>query len=205
MDLTTGWDFNLAEHRRQAEEYVDNERPFVLIGSPPCVAFSQLQTFVKESERKANQLAEGIRHMEFVAKLYQKQIEGGRVLIHENPAHAKSWALPCIRKMLRQMDVDVVEADQCMFGLTTWGTSKAQLVMAKKPTIFMTNSRSIGQELRCKCDGSHPHQPLVDGRAKDAARSPPALCRAICRGIMKEKKQRQTGLIVVMEIGNGVH
>ena len=43
MDLTTGWDFNIAEHRRIAEEYVDTERPLVLIGSPPCVAFSQLQ------------------------------------------------------------------------------------------------------------------------------------------------------------------
>ncbi|MDA8582882.1 hypothetical protein N9L68_01590 [bacterium] len=57
MDLTTGWDFNIAEHRRQAEEYVDRVKPLVLIGSPPCVAFSQLQTFVKEGGRKAQQLA----------------------------------------------------------------------------------------------------------------------------------------------------
>ena len=85
MDLTTGWDFNLAEHRRQAEEYVDREKPFVLIGSPPCVAFSQLQTFVKDSERKANQLAEGIRHMEFVVKLYRKQVEGGECSYTKTP------------------------------------------------------------------------------------------------------------------------
>ena len=65
MDLTTGWDFNIPEHRRQAEEYVDKEKPLVLIGSPPCVAFSQLQTLIPDSPRKAHQLAEGIRHMEF--------------------------------------------------------------------------------------------------------------------------------------------
>ena len=35
MDLTTGWDFNIPEHRRKAEEYVDQEKPLVLIGSPP--------------------------------------------------------------------------------------------------------------------------------------------------------------------------
>ena len=70
---------------------------------------------------------------------------------------------------MKEIGVDVVEADQCMFGLKTWGPSKAQLVLAKKPTRFMTNSRSIGHELRRKCDGSHPHQQLVDGRAKDAA------------------------------------
>ena len=69
----------------------------------------------------------------------------------------------------------------------------------------MTNSRAIGAELRRKCEKSHYHHSLVDGRAKEAARYPPALCRAICRGIMVEKKQMQTGLRVVMEIGNGVH
>lgn len=77
--------------------------------------------------------------------------------IHENPAHAKSWALRCIKNMLRILDVDVVESDQCMYGLKTWGTSKAQLVLAKKPTRLMTNSESIGQELKRKCDGSHAH------------------------------------------------
>ena len=205
MDLTTGWDFNIAEHRRSAEEYVDKERPLVLIGSPPCVAFSQLQTLIPDSDRKAEQLAEGTRHMEFMTRLYKKQVEGGRVFIHENPAHAKSWALPCIRKMMRQLGVDVVETDQCMFGLKTWGSTRSQLMLAKKPTRFMTNSRSIGTELRRKCDGSHVHQPLIDGRAKDAARYPPALCRAICRGIMKEKMQRQTGLRAVMEVGEGYH
>ena len=69
-----------------------------------------------------------------------------------------------------------------------------QLVLAKKPTKFMTNSRSIGRALSRKCNGDHIHQPLVDGRAKDAARYPPALRKAICRGVAKEKMQRQLGI-----------
>ena len=121
MDLTTGWDFKKESDRQRAGEYVDKEEPLVLIGSPPCVAFSQLQSLSPESENKAKQLAEGIRHMEFVAKLYKKQVDVGRFFIHENPAHAKSWALPCIKRIMRQMGVEVVEADQCMFGLKTWG------------------------------------------------------------------------------------
>ena len=121
MDLTTGWDFNKVEDRREAEEYIDREQPLVLIGSPPCVAFSQLQSLIPDSDRKAKQLADGIKHMQFVARLYEKQIQAGRLFIHENPAHAKSWALPCIQKMLRKNGVEVVEADQCMFGLRTWG------------------------------------------------------------------------------------
>ena len=101
MDLTTGWDFNLESHRRQAAAYVDEQKPLVLIGSPPCVAFSQPQALIPDSQRKARQLAEGIRHMEFVAKLYKKQIDAGRVFLHEQPAHARSWALPCIRRIMR--------------------------------------------------------------------------------------------------------
>ena len=62
MDLTTGWDFNLASHRAKAEAYVDREKPLVLIGSPPCVAFSQLQSLIPDSDRKAKQLEEGTRH-----------------------------------------------------------------------------------------------------------------------------------------------
>ena len=205
LDLTTGLHFTRDEDCRRAEEYVDREQPSVLIGSPPCVAFSQLQSLNPDSDNKARQLADGIKHMQFVARLYKKQVQAGRLFVHESPAHAKSCSLPCIRKMLRETGVEVVEADQCMFGLKTWGAQKSQLVPAKKPTKFMTNSRVIGHEFNRKCDGGHVHQPLIDGRAKDAARYPPALCRAIFRGIAKEKMQRAHGVTAVLSIGAGLH
>ena len=85
------------------------------------------------------------------------------------------------------------------------GAHRSQLVMAKKPTKFMTNSQALGRELNRRCDGAHSHQPLVDGRAKDAARYPPSLCRALCRGILKEKMQRATGLRTLMLVRDGVH
>ena len=75
--------------------------------------------------------------MEFMVRLYRKQVEAGRVFIHENPAHATSWALPAIREMMAEVGVDIFEADQCMFGLKTWGSSKWRLVPARKPTKFM--------------------------------------------------------------------
>ena len=78
-------------------------------------------------------------------------------------------------------------------------------MLAKEPTKFMTNSRSIGRELSRKCDREHRHQPLVDGRAKVAARYPPALCKAICRGAAKENMQRQLGIRAAMEVGKEAH
>ena len=110
------------------------------------------------------------------------------MFVHENPAHAKPWALPCIRKMAREAGIQIVEADQCMYGLKTWGVNKSQVVLAKKPIKFMTNSTALGRELSRKCDGTHEHQQLVDGRASEAARYPPGLCKALCRGIVEEKE-----------------
>ena len=93
-----------------------------------------------------------------------------------------------------------------MFGLKTRGKNKFQQVLAKKPTKSMTNSSVIGRELNRKCNGSHEHQPLIDGRARDAARYPPALRRAICRGIAKEKALRtcvNTALLSIDEETGG--
>ena len=44
MDLSTGWDFDRGEDRRQAVKHIKEEKPMVVIGSPPCTVFSQLQT-----------------------------------------------------------------------------------------------------------------------------------------------------------------
>ena len=62
-----------------------------------------------------------------------------------------------------------------MYGLTTWGKKKGSRVPARKRTKFMTNSTYIAQELGRRCDGTHEHQALVSGRAKDAARYPEGL------------------------------
>ena len=46
---------------------------------------------------------------------------------------------------------------------------------------------------------------MLDGRAKSVARYPEGLCRAICRGLVKDKMQQTMHLRVVMEVGEGVH
>ena len=55
MDLTTGWDFNLKSHRDTAERYIDEQKPLVVIGSPPCTPFSQLQSLNPQTEKKARE------------------------------------------------------------------------------------------------------------------------------------------------------
>ena len=47
-----------------------------------------------------------------------------------------------VRKVMAEEGVTVIEADQCMFGLKTWGDKKSKLVPAKKkPTTFVSKTQ----------------------------------------------------------------
>ena len=124
------------------------------------------------TEKSKHKWKDGIERIQFLVKLYKKQVDQGRVLLHEQPAHAKSWMIPEIRKMMAEAGFTVVEADQCMYGLRTVGPDRRTEMHAKKPTKSMPNSRALGKELSNKCDGKHAHQSLVDGRALKASRYP---------------------------------
>ena len=85
----------------------------------------------------------------------------------------------------------MTSADQCAYGLVTKGPDV--YAFAQKPTKFMTNSPCIAEELRRSCPNRQPHGrrthghiPLMNGRTKVAQEYPNALCRAICRGIVKQ-------------------
>ena len=52
-----------------------------------------------------------------------------------------------------------------------------------KLTTFMTNSPEIARILQRKCAGDHSHVTLLNGLAKKAEVYPPALGKAICRGL----------------------
>ena len=66
------------------------EKPTLLIGSPMCTAFSQLQRLNAKGAHSAEKLRRAIKHMEFVPRLYRMQIDGGRLFPHEHPATASS-------------------------------------------------------------------------------------------------------------------
>ena len=64
----------------------------------------------------------------------------------------------------------------------------------------MTNSGPLARELNKRCDRTHEHQPLVGGRAASAARYPDGLCRAICKGLMNDQKERMHKVHMICEV-----
>jgi hypothetical protein len=89
--------------------------------------------------------------------------------------------------LLTHPKVSSVVAHLCQFGMVTVGKD-GERVPAKKATRFMSSSKAVLEMLSKRCDRSHTHQHLVNGRAKAAAIYPPALCRAILRGIAKQRR-----------------
>ena len=107
--------------------------------------------------------------------------------------------------ILRETGATVAEADQCTYGLKAWGEHKSQIVIVKKPTTFMMESQAIGRQFSRICDGIHGRHPLLDARAKGAARYPPAFGRVISHGILKYKMQRAYGVTAMLSINEGPH
>ena len=193
MDLTTGWNFNFPADRQRAWKYLEEYKPKLVIGSPCCTAFSQLQQLNPDTAEKRRKWKEGCRHIRFMTQIYAYQMEAGRWFLHEHPAQATSWGRREVMELQQANGIITCTADQCMYGLQTTVREK-ELAPARKRTKFMTNSVCLADELRRKCDRSHLHQHLVGGRAEAAAKYPRELCRAICNGLMEEMRRSQAGL-----------
>ena len=205
MDLTTGWDFTIERHKKAAMKYVKAMKPNLIIGSPECTMFSTLQQWNKNrlSDEWKEKMMEAKEQIKFVVDLYKEQVKNGRWFLHEHPTGASSWDLEEIQKLQEELGVQVVTADQCMYGLKTWRKKGGKKdVAARKRTKFMTNAKAIAMELNQRCRGEHEHQPLVDGRAKEAAQYPEPLCEAICRGLVEEMSRESLKLMYLCSVNH---
>ena len=121
MDLLTGWDFDLISHREAALAYVDRVKPKLVIGSPMCTYFSSLQNLNKErgSEAWTKEYNKAVKHLEFMVKVYRKQMAAGRWFLHEHPENATSWSIKEMKEMAAEHGVQLTVVDQCAYGLKT--------------------------------------------------------------------------------------
>ena len=196
-DDNVPWDFNAKEKREKAFRLIRQQKPMLLIGSPMCTAWSTWQ-FINDLRRTPEERmrlkVEARVHLEFVAQLYQEQVQGGRYFLHEHPANATSWDEKSIKEVSELPGVNIVRADQCQFGQqVNFGKYKGAPI--KKETGFMSNSDKVLDQLRRRCLGkggkcSRPgggtHASCSGRAAQDAARYPPELCKAILRGISEQ-------------------
>ena len=127
---------------------VVRDRPFMLIGSPPCTAFSVLQglnNHKRDQSVVAKELADACAHVAFCFELYEIQRKAGRFFMHEHPSPASSWSRPEVLQMLLRQDVEPIEVDMCSFGMTA--SDEHGEAFVRKRTKILTNSVEVARRV----------------------------------------------------------
>ena len=221
LDLTvddeTGkpYDFSDPKQRAKADKLFQEQQPFLLVGSPPCTPFSQIQAInparrdPREIERE---LIAGRVHLEFCCSLYRKQIARGAYFLHEHPQGATSWREPCMQAMLQLSGVRRVRCDQCQFGQESETGNPV-----RKATGFMSNAwhlldiinrRCFGRKGFCTRPQGGRHQDCLGKVARRAAIYSDEMCEAILSGmkaqLVSDRRARdgEIGVHCVMDDGD---
>ena len=127
MNITTNdetgqpWDFDDPRQRQRARDRLRADQPLVLVGSPMCTPFfCRLQSinYAKmHPDRVRAILFKARMHLNFVCSLYEDQVRGGRIFIHEHPAAATSWDEPAVKRVMKLPEVRVSHVDACQYGM----------------------------------------------------------------------------------------
>ena len=131
---------------------------------------------------------EGDVLLKFAMDIYEMQLAEGRHFLHEHPASAVSWRVSRMQVLRQRPEVGEVVAHLCQYGLETPGQG-GRAMPALKPTRFLSSAPELLKLLGMKCPQEHEHQSPMGGRAAAAAIYPPALCRAMLRGIEAQRRR----------------
>jgi len=205
LDLTTGWDFTVAERRQAARDLVRKTKPAMVIGSPMCTRFCVFQ-FVNDMKRSPEEVrrshVRAMVHLRFVCEIYQEQIDGQRYFLHEHPAGATSWNERCVKNIEAQPGVGLATCDQCQYGQEYQGEP------VRKPTTWMSNAEKVLQNLGERCKGrggacsrqQGGHHRSCSGKVAKASQIyPEELCQAVLEGFRLQLIEE--GRLVVGMIG----
>ena len=114
-DLREGYNLGDPEVQKHVWADLKQQKPRLVIGSPPCSAFSSLQNLKPGGAEYEMKVQEGLRHLIFCMEVYAWQLAEGRLFLHEHPHGAWSWQVPEVVHVQGLEGVLTVVGDQCMF------------------------------------------------------------------------------------------
>ena len=189
FDLVLGDNLLSAGARRSVMNCLRHDRPGLVVVSPPCGPFSQLQNLSLDSRNKnpvrtqeyMKKLSEGKRLLQFACQVCELCSSLGLTFLFEHPWAAKSWQEKCLRRVKKLDGVCLVRGDQCQFGLRD---RRGQPL--RKATGFMTNCQALADRLARRCRQDHEHGHIIgtlDGypKSKDAQYYPDGLVNAVLK------------------------
>ena len=184
------WNFLLPKDRRECWRRLENEDPWVVIGSPPCTDFCPMNIGLNYPKMSAQEVKrrtiESKTLLLFVLSVYKWQARRGKYFLHEHPWTAISWKLSEVIALMNMPGVHVVRGDGCQYGMKV-EDKDGQIRPARKATGWMSNAKALLNELSRRCRNScDRHANLMGGRAAQTAIYPPELCAAIVRGLQRQ-------------------
>ena len=196
LDLTTtdddgnAWDFRDKNMQKMAMQKVKQDKPYLLVLSPMCGPFSELQQMFNypgtPKEEVKKKLEDGLEHIDFCIKLCIEQYRQGRAFMMEHPASASTWTTEMVKRLKRLPGTSLISFDFCMLDMKT-KDEHGNDAAAKKRTSVLTNSPSIQLLLReAQCRREHRHQHLLNGTAKACEIYPDKCCRLICEAVKRD-------------------
>ncbi|CAK9025028.1 unnamed protein product [Durusdinium trenchii] len=183
FDLLTGWDLSKPEERKAMWKALREERPEVILACPPCKAFSRMQAVNwgrMDPKKRVHLFQTGRERLHLAIAVLRWQLRRGGAILFEHPDGATSWQEPELQSLAASRGVQTVVCDQCMFGLNVDGAG-----LNRNRTRWLSNMPPVLEALEVKCDKSHFHVPLENGRPLLAQVYPDGLCQAISNGILK--------------------
>ena len=196
----TGKTWNCLEEvdRAWRRRMVYRDRPKLLIVSPSCTLFSQLQNPSPNGlpEKRCPEAWNQAKLMvEFAVELCLMQKRAGRAFVFEHPRTATSWeVVQKLKQLLEDPEVEEAVLDMCCYDMKV-ANDRGEPGLVRKTTRLLTNSLEIASATARRCCGGHSHVNLVSGRAKHAAIYPPKFCKALLDGFFFWN-QRQLGGVV---------
>ena len=185
----------------RVKKLIRDTKPFCVIGSPPCTAFSPLQEISRakrDPQKMKRQLDAAREHVRFCAEIYRYQLSQRRHFVHEHPEKSTAWKMKEIVELMMMPEVGAVTMHMCAFGMT--GIDEKGEAPVKKGTRIMSSSMEVLKRVERKCtngDGNKPHRHvhLIQGRAKAAQVYPRRLAESICKGIAAQKRIESLGVV----------
>ena len=170
MDLTTGdpetgkpWNLADGKARAKANKLILEGKPYCVILSPMCTAFSQMQ-HINKDRRDAKvvnrDLEEAKDHIRWTMRVCSLQHRHNRYFAFEHPGGASSWDMPEVQKVAKLERVEIAKFDMCQYGMTMIDPFDGKAEPVKNRTTIMTNSPEIAWRMSKICPGHHEHIPL---------------------------------------------
>ena len=178
-------DFLRADHRRAVRLRIKKEEPYLVVGSPLCIEFTDLFRNLRAHKVDPQVVRQWRIEAEillrFACEIFEMQMAMENHFLHEHPAGAESCKTPWVHSLRQDLRVAEVNVHRRTHGCTN------------KPTRFMSSAWVLLEHLGCGCSLDYGHQTAVRrGHVTAAAEYPARLNKAVLCGIDAQRLRGRT-------------